>query len=707
MHTKLNSGFGKPTNKLPSNDPRLEHSHASTLDSWKTARCPDEPSDGEREWFEMVRKEGNKATNWGETFMPLDRWFEELEQDSPWSCFAVGETQFLDELDSTCMGEGGLSFSQLAGRLREGDDSKTKWYSTLQSRSMFTDQKQDEPSLAFEMRVIINFELSVSRNSKEQRLPPFQKDVLAHNQVKDAGPPPPYIEHLDTSGLSETGSDLVCTCVANSSKSSRVSGSKATPRSRISRTSMKRLIRPVAKMFKSSHSQLDHSPADSHPIQNDAGPAEPQRGMAVWLHELSAERGLGELPGDKNFPWTWPDSNNVPELDGEASIHGYMSSKLGAQTSWPRYTPLLPAEDISALSPLSPLDRGLPTRGTHSVLKHRIHATVSPQSPVAPQGLVVNNGATGVANHEDGVKPIELDAEFSIYRGTQKRHIDQAGFRAIKHLSHGVACLRDSLLVTFRKALGKQIPQSKGILNDDGELPVLWDSTIIQEPLMGMAESIMHQLEQQGVKVVRGLGEGAANMIKGWNEALRHHWNDRGTHSVRDLPFFLLGWLSTKCTILDHGFGVFSAEGSRPRVYSGTLATANGELSMPFQNFRAGEGEDRACVSDVRQIGVELPVETGFVSPTLAYESPKAGWAAFGAESPPLAHQGFPISTAATTPADSFVWDSPAEIGSMISTPSTEYSLQNEIFEFDHCRIEGCYATFSDFIAAHAKATPK
>jgi hypothetical protein len=57
--------------------------------------------------------------------------------------------------------------------------------------------------------------------------------------------------------------------------------------------------------------------------------------------------------------------------------------------------------------------------------------------------------------------------------------------------------------------------------------------------------------------------------------------------------------------------------------------------------------------------------------------------------------RSFSSTTTVSTPVNNSVWNSPAEFASQISTPSTEYSLTDEVFNFDHCRIEGCHATFS------------
>lgn len=56
--------------------------------------------------MELVRKEGNKATNAGETYTPLDRWLEEPKQDSPWCCLGIDEAQLFGA-DSASMDEGG------------------------------------------------------------------------------------------------------------------------------------------------------------------------------------------------------------------------------------------------------------------------------------------------------------------------------------------------------------------------------------------------------------------------------------------------------------------------------------------------------------------------------------------------------------------------------------------------------------------------
>lgn len=508
--------------------------------------------------------------------------------------------------------------------------------------------------------------LSCSRTSKQYRATPFQKDVWAQNEFEDIGPPPPYIEYLDAGGLTGAGSNLVCNCVTNSSRSMRTLESKATLRSRKARTSVKRLIRPVAKMFKGSNKQLDHSPANLPPMWNETGPEEPPRESGAWYHEMPAERTLCELPGNSDSTWTWSNYNNLNELHGEASVDGRLRSELEGQTSWPLCAPLVPAEENNDCSPISPMTHDLLRPISHFMLSEQVHPPVSPQSSVSPHGFRANYGTTQMErqsmtspdfeNLRNRFEPVELDAGFNACRETRNRKSSQAGSVANKSFQSWYRFSERRLRGGSWKGSGMNNPvhlpipspaqlghqrgyfedrrraeqhfelkeTSRGILNDDGELAVLWESPVIQEPLIGMVESIMHQLQPQGAKVLRGLGEGAEKITGRWNDALRRQWNGRGNFSEKDLPFFLQGWLSTKRTFSDHDLSTVEQRGAGQVVCSSPVNPVDGEIDMPYQHI------------DAHQKNIELPMASSPVSPTQTDSSSIASWATCSFNSPPL-----------------------------------------------------------------------
>ncbi|KAE9962223.1 hypothetical protein BLS_000632 [Venturia inaequalis] len=92
-----------PTN----NNPALEFMHANAFESCEINGWDLNQDHGGDERSEMVRKEGNEATNGGEKGTPFDRWLEESKQDSPWYCLGIDEVQLFREADSNSAEEGG------------------------------------------------------------------------------------------------------------------------------------------------------------------------------------------------------------------------------------------------------------------------------------------------------------------------------------------------------------------------------------------------------------------------------------------------------------------------------------------------------------------------------------------------------------------------------------------------------------------------
>ncbi|KAE9971427.1 hypothetical protein EG328_005573 [Venturia inaequalis] len=504
------------------------------------------------------------------------------------------------------------------------------------------------------MKITLSLEFSCSRSTKRHQAASSQKNVWVRKKLEGIRPPP-YVEHLNAGGLTEAGSNLVCNCVSNTSQPSRALESKATLRSRKARTSVKRLIRPVTKMFKGSHKQFDHSPADSQPMRNWTGPEETPKELGLWCHELPAEQTWGELPGSMNFSFPWPNHNNLNELAGEAAADGRMSSELEGQNSWTR-----PADDSFNSS-------GQPRSG-----QGRQAGPLADKTSQSWYRFSERRLRGGFSNADRMNNPMTMPVLAPAQLGWQRGYFEDSK-RAEQDLE------------------SKHRP--KEVLNSDGELPVVWDSPLVQYPLIGMVESIMHQLQPQGAKFVRALGERAEKLTKEWNGVLRKQWNARGDFSEKELPYFLGAWLSKRRTFWEYDLDTVEYRRDGQTVCSSPTVPLDGQVKMPSRQLHGLEGENRVRSIDTHQKDVECRVVPGPISTAQSDDSLIMSRPATSIISPPL--RSFSSATAASTPINGFVWDSPANLGSASSTPPTEYSVLEEAFEFGHCQLSGCHATFS------------
>ncbi|KAE9962222.1 hypothetical protein BLS_000631 [Venturia inaequalis] len=579
------------------------------------------------------------------------------------------------------------------------------------------------------MKITLSLEFSCSRSTKRHQAAPSQKNVWVRKKLEGIRPPP-YVEHLNAGGLTEAGSNLVCNCVSNTSQPSRALESKATLRSRKARTSVKRLIRPVTKMFKGSHKQFDHSPADSQPMRNWTGPEETPKELGLWCHELPAEQTWGELPGSMNFSFPWPNHNNLNELAGEAAADGRMSSELEGQNSWTR-----PADDSFNSSPVSPVIHDLARPIPNFMPNQQVQPSVPPHSSTSSHRFQTNLAALQIRPQSIAVpslwdlrnesNPIELDGTYNTGGQPRSGQGRQAGPLADKTSQSWYRFSERRLRGGFSNADRMNNPMTmpvlapaqlgwqrgyfedskraeqdleskhrpKEVLNSDGELPVVWDSPLVQYPLIGMVESIMHQLQPQGAKFVRALGERAEKLTKEWNGVLRKQWNARGDFSEKELPYFLGAWLSKRRTFWEYDLDTVEYRRDGQTVCSSPTVPLDGQVKMPSRQLHGLEGENRVRSIDTHQKDVECRVVPGPISTAQSDDSLIMSRPATSIISPPL--RSFSSATAASTPINGFVWDSPANLGSASSTPPTEYSFLEEAFEFGHCQLSGCHATFS------------
>jgi hypothetical protein len=386
----------------------------------------------------------------------------------------------------------------------------------------------------------------------------------------------------------------------NTKRPKKSMGSKSKLKSRKPHTSVKRLIQPMAKMLKGSFKQTHYSPMEQEPTeqlpawQSVFESTDIPRDINSNYHELPADRSVCELAGT-NVVWSWATSDQINELDAERPIGELQGSEL----EWPAQdtqTPILmPSNSVAqwnvsnTVSPISyPSDQmQCPTKAISSfMLDQQVSSPISPQSTTSPfESRYCPRAFTTPhqpmpqfeASHPVGLgiaRTLELDAGFEACNNEQIR---QASSVAKKNFSSWCRSPEERSRISVSNeeipsdieptvnADPAQLGYQKGVYEDcrrarqasnQGDssrsklnkyrvLPVLWDSPVVQEPLIGMVESIYHQLRPQGAKVLHMLEDGAEKITKKCNTKLREQWNKRGNLSGRDLPSFLGGWMST------------------------------------------------------------------------------------------------------------------------------------------------------------------
>jgi hypothetical protein len=377
-------------------------------------------------------------------------------------------------------------------------------------------------------------------------------------------------------------------------------GNKSQPKSRKPHTSIKRLIQPMAKILKGSFKQAHHSFMEQEATEQlptwQAGfeITDVPRDINTNYHELPADRSVCELAGT-NVVWSWPTSDQINELDAERPIGELQGSEL----EWPALDtqrrmsmPSNSATQWNVASPVSPMSypsdqMQCPAKAISSfMLDQQVCSPISPQSTTSPSESRYCPRAFTTphqpmpqfeTSHPVGLgitRTLELDAGIKACNNKQN---SQASSVAKKNFSSWCRSPEERSRISVSneeipsdvEPIGNadpaQLGYQKGVyedcrraeqvsdrgdssrsnLNKYGVLPVLWDSPVVQEPLIGMVESIYHQLRPQGAKVLRMLEDGADKMTKEWDVRLREQWNRRGNLSGKDLLSFLGGWLST------------------------------------------------------------------------------------------------------------------------------------------------------------------
>jgi hypothetical protein len=543
-------------------------------------------------------------------------------------------------------------------------------------------------------RNLNQYRLTCSKSNKQQLTRLIQKDAWVGSEFEDTTPPPPYCEYPGIDDQPGAGFNLVCNCVFNTIRSQRSLERKSEPKSRKSRTSsVKKLIGPMTKMFKSSSKQASYSPMEQETaqwrpaMQTGSCRTDSQGQVDVEYHELPAERTVSELP----------DNNYLNELDAERPIGELEGSELEGQTphsSQPMARPPITNQEWNHSNPVSPMSytsdhMQCPTRAIADfMLDPQVRSPVSPQASVSlsrfpsNQQVLTTPGPSMTqlrASRPVGLgfehESFELDAGLYTYHETRSsqpdiftkknfpswcllpgRHHSISSRKEIRSNvvpmpDHGPAQLgyQRGYFEDCRRAeqVTEQGESSEKHLNDDGELPVRWESQDIQEPLIGMVESIIYQLQPQGAKVRRMLEEGAIKVTRKWNDILRQRWNRRGDLSKKDLPFFLGGWISkveaSTNTILESVRSTVMLETDRYSPCPNALDRMNKDIGLPYRQLDLVGRADRAGSDDLtREHGgvFAVPmVRSNHFSVSRTDSNSRSSWAEPGLGSPPPMHR--------------------------------------------------------------------
>jgi hypothetical protein len=351
-------------------------------------------------------------------------------------------------------------------------------------------------------------------------------------------------------------------------------------RSRKARTSVRKLIKPMSNLFKNrqenSSRELDYLSMEETPMQWDDGITTADLDEYFDVHELAAERTASELPGS-SLEFGSLASQQINELDSERLVSELPGSQFEGEmlrSSQPLIGHAATTKywnefnDSNPVSPLiSPREASLHMSRNSNTQHFELDAgSQSKQSePLVERTLLSGCQVPGRQRH--GI-PLEKKTPpsgvMSIPGSGPPRLNSQSGY------------------FEDRRRAGPSSEQAKPlkeVLNEDGEVPVPWESAAIQGPLIGMVESILYQLRPQGAKVLCMLEEEAEKMTKKWNKRIGQRWNGRGGLSEKDLPYFIWGWLSTieTSTLLS------------PRLEEDTERESSGQFQLPSHPVIASE----------------------------------------------------------------------------------------------------------------------
>lgn len=437
-------------------------------------------------------------------------------------------------------------------------------------------------------------------------------------------------------------------------------------------------------MFKHAPKQVDRPVIGQEPTWNGLTSENPQGEADIQYHELAAvERAVNELPVNES-PWTWPIYGGPNELDGETHVGEHARSGPEGQT----LRPAPGRQDGSVSSPVSPLVyapdfmRTSPRPIANSMMDVQAYARVWPTSTVSTDAIRVDHRIihqqhqSTVYLQEPCLVDIGTEAEiFELDTGHYATQGDQLRCSANSSVSSWCRFPETRLLQEFPAEIDNgdtiyvpvrgpaQLGQQKGyfegrrraeqalkleesvmrVLNDDGEQPVLWESSAIQGPLIGMVEAIAQQLQPQGAKVLRMLEDGAERVTKRFDDALRYQWNKKGNLSKKDLPFFLRGWLSPtermRNPVSEYRNSAIR-QNDAESVCSDAFDQLGDENNLLYHKLRLADVLDKSTDEDDPQGRIDSSVVPtigpNHVSQYEAEDSPSSEWRTSNHHSPPI-----------------------------------------------------------------------